>query len=147
MNTRRAIGSIRSCVNRAKAARQVRVGGRPRQSWSVPPGVNSQRPKPSGPGHCTKGINSLVRAHEPVNPFGAHLALPRELRLPSLPGCRAPIQAMVRTPKATLLFSLDAGWSLRAIAGIRSACSAQVETTVRSARTHAPALWACVLIA
>ena len=36
---------------------------------------NSRRSRNSSgyPGHCTNGIQGLVRAHEPVNPFGLAL--------------------------------------------------------------------------
>jgi hypothetical protein len=39
VNTRRAVGSMRSSVDRADMARQIGVGGRPSGCWSAPPGV------------------------------------------------------------------------------------------------------------
>ena len=73
MNARRAIGSMRSSVDRADMTRQIGVGGRPSRSWSVPPGVIARGRHLQDAGHCTNGIHGLVRAHEPVNPFGLAL--------------------------------------------------------------------------
>src|ERR1700722_3856777 len=39
VNTRRAIGSMRSSLDRADMARQIGVSGRPSRSWSAPPSV------------------------------------------------------------------------------------------------------------
>jgi hypothetical protein len=60
MNTRRAIGSMRSSVDRADMTRQIGVGGRPSRSLQ-------------DAGHCPNGIHGLVGAHEPVNPLGLAL--------------------------------------------------------------------------
>ena len=73
MNTRRAIGSMRPGVDRAYATRQIGVCGRPSRSWSAPPGIIARGRNLQDPGHCTNGIHGLVRAHEPVNPFGLAL--------------------------------------------------------------------------
>ena len=73
VNTRRAISSMRSSVDRADMTRQVGIGGRPSRSWSAPPSVIARGRNLQDVGHCANGIHRLVRAHEPVNPFGLAL--------------------------------------------------------------------------
>jgi hypothetical protein len=73
VNTRRAIGSMRSSVDRADMTRQIGVGGRPSRSWSAPPGVIARGRNLQDAGHGANGIDGLVRAHEPVNPFALAL--------------------------------------------------------------------------
>ena len=73
VNTRRAIGSMRSSVDRADMTRQIGVGGRPSRNWSAPPGVIARGRNLQDAGHCPNRIHGLVRAHEPVNPFGLAL--------------------------------------------------------------------------
>ena len=73
MNTRRAIGSMRPGVDRADATRKIGVDARPSRSWSAPPGVIARGRNLQDPGHCANEIHGLVRAHEPVNPFGLAL--------------------------------------------------------------------------
>ena len=73
VNTRRAIGSMRSGVDRADMTRQIGVSGRPCRSWSAPPGAIARGRNLHDAGHCANGIHGLVRAHEPANPFGLAL--------------------------------------------------------------------------
>ena len=73
VNTRRAIGCMRSSVDRADMTRQTGVGGRPSRNWSAPPGVIARGRNLQDAGHCPNRIHGLVRAHEPVNPFGLAL--------------------------------------------------------------------------
>jgi hypothetical protein len=64
VNTRRAIGSMRSGVDRADMTRQIGVSGRPSRSGSVPPGVIARGRNLQDAGHRTNGIHGLVRAYE-----------------------------------------------------------------------------------
>ena len=74
VNTRRAIGSMRSSVDRADMTRRRSArGSRPGRSWSAPPSVIARGRNLQDAGHCANGIQGLVRAHEPVNPFGLAL--------------------------------------------------------------------------
>ena len=53
--------------------RQIGVGGCPSRNRSAPPGMIARGRHLQDAGHCTNGIDGLVRAHEPVNPFGLAL--------------------------------------------------------------------------
>ena len=111
---------MRSSVDRADITRQIGVGGRPSRSWSAPPSCNSPRPETSRTRAMVRmGYMALVRAHEPVNPFRARLALPRE------PGCRLCqdvallTQAMVLTSRRSAQFlPLSACRPINALAGV-----------------------------
>ena len=73
VNARRAIGSMRPDVDCADAACQIGVGGRPSRRWPAPPRIIAGRRNLQDAGHRANGIHGLVRAHEPVNPFGLAL--------------------------------------------------------------------------
>jgi hypothetical protein len=73
MNARRAIGSMRSSVDRADMTRQIGVGGRPSRSWSAPPGVIARGRNIQDAGWCANGIQGWCAPPEPVNPFGLAL--------------------------------------------------------------------------
>lgn len=73
MDARRAIGPVRSGVDRTDAARQIGVGGRPRRGRTAAPGVIAGGRDLQDPGHCANGIHGLVRAHEPEYPVGVAL--------------------------------------------------------------------------
>jgi len=57
----------------ADAARQIGVGGRPRRNRPASPSVIAGRRNLQDAGQRANGIHGLVRAHEPVNPFGLAL--------------------------------------------------------------------------
>jgi hypothetical protein len=48
----------------------IGVSGRPSRSWSAPPGVIARGRNLQDARHCANRRHGLVRAHEPVNPFG-----------------------------------------------------------------------------
>lgn len=73
VDARRTIGSMRSRVDRADAARQVGVGSRPRRGRTASPGVVAGGRDLQDPGHGSDRIHGLVRAHEPENPVGVAL--------------------------------------------------------------------------
>ena len=73
VDARRAIGSMRSSVDRADTTRQIGVGARPSRGGSAPPGVIVRGRNLQDAGHCINGIDGLVRTYEPVNPFGLAL--------------------------------------------------------------------------
>ena len=112
--------------------RRVRpgVGGRPSRKPSAPPSVIARGRNLQDAGHHTNGIHGLVRARRPVNPLGSPCS-PARTRPPPLPGYRAPVagDGKFSRRRRTQLFWLDAGWSVRALAGrTRSrACCPQVE--------------------
>jgi hypothetical protein len=135
-----------SSMDRADMTRQIGVGARPSRSWSAPQGVIARGRSLQDAGHCTNGIHGLVRAHEPVKPVRARLALPRK------PGCRLCqdvallTQAMVLTAKTRQLFSVGAGWSLGAPAGVplgllQSLCGGRARNA-RDAVPLRPTEWA-----
>jgi hypothetical protein len=147
MNARRAIGSMRSSVDRADMTRQIGVSGRPSGSWSAPPGVVARGRNPQDAGHCANGIHGLVRAHEPVNPFG--------LALLSRANQAAAFARMSRSWRRRWFSRRRRPSSSRsALVGRQCACrrlgrlaSPKWKSTGRSARTHAPTPRACVRIA
>ena len=121
-------------------ARQTGVGGRPSRSWSDPPGVIARGRNLQDAGHGANGIHGLVRAHQPVNPFGSPCS-PARTRLPPLPGCRAPDAGDgshvegAPVPPAQRLSARQ-----RACRHPARLASPKWRSTGRSARTHAPAL-------
>src|SRR3984957_19883864 len=117
------------------------------KSWSAPPSVIARGRNLQDAGHGANGIQGLVRAHEPVNPFGLAL-LSRANQAAAFAGCRAP----------------DAGDGshvegapvppARRLSAHQCACRHPArlvlpkwKSTVRSARTRAPAPRASVQIA
>src|SRR5271170_2667474 len=97
---------MRSSVDRADMTRQIGVGGRPSRSGSAPPGIIARGRNVQDAGHCTNRIHGLVRAHEPVNPFGLAFS-PARLASPKWKSTARSARTHAPTPRACVQIAPD----------------------------------------